>query len=49
MAMHADPKLATSAIRISLDEYNTLAEADAFNAAFDQLYQQFGKLMPNAD
>ncbi|MFD1484067.1 cysteine desulfurase family protein [Lacticaseibacillus baoqingensis] len=48
-AMHADPKLATSAIRVSLDEYNTLAEADAFNAAFDQIYAKFGKLMPNED
>ncbi len=45
-AMHADPHLATSAIRVSLDEYNTLAEADAFNAAFDDIYQKFAKLMP---
>ena len=26
--MHVNEKIATSAIRISLDEYNTLAEAD---------------------
>ncbi len=48
-AMHADPHLATSAIRVSLDEYNTLAEADQFNAAFDAIYAQFGKLMPLED
>ncbi|WP_407893138.1 cysteine desulfurase family protein [Lacticaseibacillus sp. N501-2] len=45
-AMHADPHLATSAIRVSLDENNTLAEADEFNAAFDKIYKQFEKLMP---
>ncbi|MFD1432384.1 cysteine desulfurase family protein [Lacticaseibacillus yichunensis] len=45
-AMHIQSNIATSAIRVSLDEYNTLAEADAFNAAFDQLYAKFAPLMP---
>ena len=43
-AMHTDPKIATSAIRVSLDESNTLDEADAFNAAFDTIYAKFAKL-----
>jgi len=43
-AMHTDPKIATSAIRVSLDEANTLDEADAFNAAFDTIYAKFAKL-----
>lgn len=45
-AMKIDGNLATSAIRVSLDEYNTLAEADAFNTAFDEIYAGFAKLMP---
>lgn len=47
-AMHVDSNIATSAIRVSLDEYNTLAEADQFNAAFDRIYAKFQKLMPTA-
>lgn len=47
-AMHVDDKIATSAIRISLDENNTLAEADQFNAVFDDIYAKFAKLMPTA-
>lgn len=47
-AMHVDSSIATSAIRVSLDEYNTLAEADQFNAAFDRIYAKFQKLMPTA-
>ncbi|MGY5338893.1 cysteine desulfurase family protein [Levilactobacillus spicheri] len=43
-AMHVDGDIATSAVRISLDEHNTMAEADEFNRVFDQLYQQFAKL-----
>lgn len=47
-AMHIDDKIATSAIRVSLDENNTLAEADQFNAVFDDIYAKFAKLMPTA-
>lgn len=43
-AMAVPESLSTSAIRISLDEHNTLAEADEFNKVFDQLYDQFKKL-----
>ncbi|WP_262314741.1 cysteine desulfurase family protein [Lacticaseibacillus parakribbianus] len=43
-AMHVPSQIATSAIRVSLDDQNTLAEADAFNAAFDQVYAGFAKL-----
>jgi cysteine desulfurase len=42
--MHTDSRIATSAIRVSLDEANTLAEADAFNKAFDTVYAKFAKL-----
>jgi len=47
MAMHTPEAVATSAVRISLDENNTLAEADEFNRVFDDLYQKFAKI--NAD
>ncbi|AVK60775.1 aminotransferase [Lactobacillus sp. CBA3605] len=47
MAMQVPEAIATSAIRISLDENNTLAEADEFNRVFDNLYQKFSKI--NAD
>lgn len=47
MAMHTPEAVATSAIRISLDENNTLAEADEFNKVFDNLYKKFSKI--NAD
>ncbi|MTV83010.1 cysteine desulfurase family protein [Secundilactobacillus folii] len=40
-AMHIPENLSTSAIRISLDDHNTLAEADQFNQVFDQLYDKF--------
>ena len=43
-AMAVPESLATSAVRISLDEHNTLAEADEFIKVFDQLYDQFKKL-----
>jgi len=45
-AMHVRQNIATSAIRVSLDEHNTLAEADEFNAAFDAIYADFQKLNP---
>lgn len=40
-AMHVPDEIATSAVRISLDENNTLAEAEAFIKAFDQIYARF--------
>ncbi|GEO74529.1 cysteine sulfinate desulfinase cysteine desulfurase [Levilactobacillus namurensis DSM 19117] len=43
-AMQINPDVATSAVRISLDEHNTMAEAEEFNRVFDVLYQQFAKL-----
>ncbi|WP_125581296.1 cysteine desulfurase family protein [Levilactobacillus cerevisiae] len=43
-AMKIDDGLATSAVRISLDEHNTMAEAEKFNQVFDELYTQFAKL-----
>lgn len=43
-AMRIPEDVSTSSIRISLDEHNTLAEADEFNTVFDQLYKQFEKL-----
>ncbi|CAH0417316.1 cysteine desulfurase [Periweissella fabaria] len=45
MAMHTPEHLATSAVRVSLDATNTLAEAAAFNQAFDTIYAGFGKIM----
>ena len=39
-AMHAR-ELATSAVRISLDESNTMAEIEQFMIVFNQLYQKF--------
>lgn len=44
-AMHIQGSIATSAIRVSLDEYNTMEEAAAFNAAFDRVYAGFSKLI----
>lgn len=43
-AMKIPEKIATSAIRVSLDEHNTLAEANEFNRVFDILYKQFEKI-----
>lgn len=43
-AMNVDEKIATSAVRVSLDEQNTLAQADKFIAVFDELYQKFLKI-----
>ena len=40
-AMHVPEDISTSAIRISLDDHNTLAEADEFNKVFDKLYDKF--------
>lgn len=43
-AMQVDDKIATSAVRISLDENNTMAQADKFNQIFDDIYQKFLKI-----
>lgn len=40
-AMHIPEKIATSAVRVSLDENNTLEEAETFNQAFDKIYARF--------
>ena len=40
-AMQVDDKIATSAVRVSLDENNTMAQADKFNQIFDDIYQKF--------
>lgn len=44
-AMDVTDATATSAVRISLGDQNTLAEAATFNQVFDQLYTDFGKIM----
>lgn len=44
-AMDVTDATATSAVRISLGDQNTLAEAEIFNQVFDQLYTDFGKIM----
>ncbi|WP_105957159.1 cysteine desulfurase family protein [Apilactobacillus quenuiae] len=43
-AMKVPEKESTSAVRISLDENNTMAEAEKFIKAFDMLYEKFKKL-----
>ena len=44
VAMHVDDKIATSAIRLSFDESNTLAEADEFIRVFDKIYRHFAPI-----
>ena len=43
-AMNVPNQLATSAIRVSLDESNTMAEVEQFLIVFNQLYQKFSKI-----
>ena len=43
-AMHVLGELATSAVRISLDESNTMAEIEQFMIVFNQLYQKFSRV-----
>ncbi|MGM0123493.1 aminotransferase, class V [Enterococcus sp. AZ194] len=43
-AMHVPSELATSAVRISLDESNTMAEVEQFLIVFHQLYKKFGTI-----
>ena len=40
-------ELATSAVRISLDESNTMAEIEQFMIVFNQLYQKFSRVIKN--
>ena len=44
-AMHVPGELATSAVRISLDESNTMAEIEQFMIVFNQLYQKFSRVI----
>lgn len=44
VAMKTPDAIATSAVRLSFDESNTLEEADKFIAAFDEIYQHFAKI-----
>lgn len=43
-AMGVEENLATCAVRISLDEQNTMAEVEQFMIIFNQLYQKFIKV-----
>ena len=43
--MKVPDSIATSAVRISLGDQNTLAEADEFNRVFDELYAGFKKII----
>jgi cysteine desulfurase len=36
--------IATTAIRVSLDEANTMAEAEQFMVIFNHLYDKFSKI-----
>ncbi len=42
--MHVDDKIATSAIRLSFDESNTMKEAEQFITVFDKIYNHFAKI-----
>lgn len=44
-AMNVPEEIATSAVRISLGDQNTLEEADEFNRTFDELYAGFKKII----
>ncbi|HCX40066.1 MAG TPA: aminotransferase, partial [Lactobacillus acetotolerans] len=44
VAMHVDDKIATSAIRLSFDESNTMEEAEQFITVFDKIYNHFAKI-----
>lgn len=43
-AMHVSGSDAVTAVRISLDESNTMAEAEQFMVIFNHLYQRFAKI-----
>ncbi|GAY73779.1 cysteine desulfurase [Lentilactobacillus kosonis] len=42
--MNVPESISTSAVRISLGDQNTVAEADEFIKVFDELYTEFDKL-----
>lgn len=44
VAMNTPDDIATSAVRLSFDESNTLQEADEFITYFDKIYQHFAKI-----
>ncbi|KRL96433.1 cysteine desulfurase family protein [Limosilactobacillus equigenerosi] len=44
-AMGVDQHVAESAVRISLGDQNTMADAEEFNRVFDELYSNFTKIM----
>ena len=44
VSMRIDDKIATSAIRLSFDETNTLEQADEFIKVFDKIYNHFAKI-----
>lgn len=44
-AMKVPDNVATSAVRVSLGDQNTLADAEEFNRVFDQLYAGFKKII----
>lgn len=43
-AMNVPNELATTAVRISLDQSNTMVEVEQFLTVFNQLYQKFSKI-----
>ena len=43
-AMHVSPRLATSAVRVSLDPDNNMAEIEQFLTIFKQLHAKFQKI-----
>ncbi|WP_125766595.1 cysteine desulfurase family protein [Lapidilactobacillus wuchangensis] len=48
-AMQVPEKLATSAVRISLDDQNTMAEVDQFLTVFPKVYQRFQHMNGRVD
>ncbi|OFI48709.1 aminotransferase V [Floricoccus tropicus] len=44
IAMNVRPEVATSAVRISLDEENSMAEVEQFLTVFNHLYDKFQKI-----
>lgn len=42
--MQVPNELATTAVRISLDQSNTMVEVEQFLIVFNQLYQKFSKI-----
>ena len=44
-AMKVPDNFATSSVRVSLGDQNTLADAEEFNRVFDQLYAGFKKII----